>query len=249
MYTSLEAQLHDPFWNALGPPAELPLLLTFLEDAPARILYLGSGSGRLFLPLLEKLPLEALDPSPDMNTLLRQNASQKKLTPIIHQTTLADFQPSSPYHAILIPTFTFQLLPDPLTAIQQIHHLLLPGGRLYLTAFKPLAELNGDLPLNEPLPEDPLTLPDGSLAELTITTTLTKTHLTRHHHFTLTPTQGPPQTHQTTQHIRYFADHELESLLQKNGFDIDVEIIDFAEPSEDDSTAGISTFFAHRRQK
>ena len=80
MYQSLEAKLHDAFWDAEEGPSELELLEAFHRDHPGRALELGCGSGRLLLPLLDSgLDIEGIDLSPDMLDLCREKAAAQNL--------------------------------------------------------------------------------------------------------------------------------------------------------------------------
>ncbi len=52
-YHSLEAELHDAFWEADDDGSEVRLMAEFLKKHPGTALEIGSGSGRLMFPLLE----------------------------------------------------------------------------------------------------------------------------------------------------------------------------------------------------
>ena len=51
-YLSLEAELHDVFWQAADDGSELRLMSAFLRRHPGPALEIGCGSGRLLLPML-----------------------------------------------------------------------------------------------------------------------------------------------------------------------------------------------------
>ena len=84
MYDQLEAKLHDLFWAAEGQSEELALIEDFLQQYPGTALELGSGSGRLLTPLLEKgYLIEGLDNSHDMLQLCREKT--EAFEPVLHQ--------------------------------------------------------------------------------------------------------------------------------------------------------------------
>ena len=125
MYQSLEAELHDVFWDAEGPAAELPLLKKFLRRHPGKALEVGCGSGRLLLPLLkEGFQIEGLDNAPEMIALCETAAKDQGLSPSLHTCDLFALPPGTLYQAITIPAFTLQLLPNPIAAVMQLRDLL-----------------------------------------------------------------------------------------------------------------------------
>lgn len=223
MYQSLEAQLHDAFWQAEGSPAELPLLREFLNTFPGKALELGSGSGRL-LHLLAKegFPVEGLDNSPEMIALSRERYPELS----VHEADLDQLQNNAKYHSFLVPAFTLQLLPDPAKTLQKLAEELPPNGALYLSSFIPWAELNGDLPLNELYLDHRIELPDGDTA--TVHTQhdldLDKQILVRNHTYTLIE---KAVHHSSQQIIHYFFPEQIEDLLHQAGFKIHKTIFDF----------------------
>ena len=52
-YLSLEAELHDAFWEAEDDASEVRLMADFLKKFPGRALEIGAGSGRLMFPLVQ----------------------------------------------------------------------------------------------------------------------------------------------------------------------------------------------------
>ena len=251
MYQSLEAELHDAFWSAEGPPAELPLLRDFLKRHPGPALELGCGSGRLLLPLLKDgFPLEGLDNAPEMIALCKKDAQLQKLTPTLHCGDLFALPAGPTYQAIAIPAFTLQLLPDPIAVVRRLSDLLPPDGGLYFSVFYPWAELESELPENEFYPDHSLTLPNGQTARLTTKHSLDRQAqiLTRTHHYELLTGNEVERSHQSTQIIRYCTEEDWAHLLDATGFRIQEKIEDF-DPSQTNNeeageTAGVTTFFA-----
>ncbi|MFD0892400.1 class I SAM-dependent methyltransferase [Luteolibacter ambystomatis] len=251
-YQSLEAEFHDPFWEAEGPSVELPLLQTFLAHFPGPSLEVGCGSGRLLIPLLlEGFEVEGLEPSADMMALCRKKTAVIGLEPVLHAGTVEDFKSDTLYSAIVVPAFTLQLCPDPALALQCIAGLLKPEGGLYLTVFTPDAELEGDLPENEWYPDHEVRLPDGRIGGLETRHRMDPANRTlqREHRYTLMDAErNPLATHECSQTLRWFEPDELHALLVAAGFEHFEGIAEFEEtcafPEEAD--AQILTVIARR---
>lgn len=230
MYRSLEATLHDPFWDAEGDAAELPLIRDFLGHHPGPVIDLGCGSGRFLLPLLESgLDVEGVDCSPDMLALCRHYAEVNSLSPVLYQGDMQSISTGRSYHAALIPAFTLQILPNPSLALTNIHRHLRPGGGLYLSTFIPHAELSGDPPEDTWYLDHESTLPGNRTA------TIHTRHrvqpivrfLLRQHHYEIRHPDGSLEgAHESTQHLRWYHPDELCSLLATHGFQVDQRIAD-----------------------
>ncbi|HEY8960866.1 MAG TPA: class I SAM-dependent methyltransferase [Luteolibacter sp.] len=233
MYLSLEAELHDVFWDAEGPPAELPWMKAFLQRHPGRALDVGCGSGRLLFPLLEAgFDVEGLELSPDMLALARKTANERGLNAVLHEGDMTTFA-AEPYGALLVPAFTLQLAPDPMAALKNFRRLLLPGGGLYLTVFRPDAELGGDLPEGEWYPDFDCSLPDGNRAILETQHRLDRANrlLHRAHRHAILARSGEVlREHISQQTVRWFTPRELQKLLAQAGFGHVEAIGEFEEP-------------------
>ena len=234
-YRSLEAVLHDVFWDAEGEPEELPLLLEFLRAHPGDSLEIGCGSGRLLLPLLAAgHAVDGLEISQDMLDLCRENASVRSLHPVLHSGDMTTFSPGRKYASLLVPAFTLQLAEDPAAALDRFAALLEPRGSLYLTTFLPFAEIDGELPANTWYPDHEATLPDGRRAAVHTCHTLDPARriLRRRHRYTILAADGEElATHESSQTLRWFHLTDLEELLAAAGFQIRTVIADF-DPTE-----------------
>lgn len=248
LYQSLEAELHDPFWEAEGPAAELPLLRDFLQRHPGASLELGCGSGRLLLPLLEEgFEVVGLDHAPEMISLCREAAKAADLSPTLHCCDFAALPSGPQYQAITIPAFTLQLLPDPIATVAEISKRLPSGGGLYFSVFYPWAEIENELPENEFYPDHSLSLPDGNTASLATKYSLDRSAqiLTRTHRYELSRNNSVVREHLSTQVIRYCEESDWVHLLEATGFRLIETIHDF-QPNgeEEEETAGVTTFLA-----
>jgi len=250
-YHSLEASLHDLFWDAEGAAAELPLLTDFLRACPGDSLEIGCGSGRLLLPLLAAgYPVEGLELSQDMLELCRLNSSGLGLRPVLHQGDMTTFDPGRRYVSILVPAFTLQLAENPAAALARFAALLEPRGSLYLTTFQPFAEIDGELPQNEWYPDHEATLPDGRYAAVHTfhTLDLPRRILRRRHRYAIISPDGEIlETHESDQTLRWFGRNELDELLQTAGFTIRTVIADFDAAEQVTPDSQILTIHAETR--
>jgi SAM-dependent methyltransferase len=254
-YLSLEAELHDAFWDAEDDGSELRLMADFLKSHPGPALEVGSGSGRLMFPLLKQgFDIEGLELSPDMRTLGGIRAARLGVRPVVHEGDMSSWGMGRRYASLLAPAFTLQLAADPEATLRHWHDLLEDGGGLYLTVFMPYAELLGDLPENEWYPDHQAPLPDGrtGLLETRHRLDREKQLLHREHRYSLSG--DPPVTHESRQTIRWIEHAEMLELLEISGFRLRRFFLDFdpdrtvADPDREDFD-GIVTYLAVRAGK
>lgn len=253
-YRSLEAEFHDAFWAADDGHSELSLMADFLASHPGESLEIGSGSGRLMLPLRQQgFALEGLELSPDMRAIATQQAEKLGLEAMIHAGDMSTWQPPKRYAALLVPAFTLQLATDPAATLRHWHDWLLPGGGLYLTTFIPYAELLGEIPENEWYIDHQATLTDGRCALLETRHRIdsAKRQLAREHRYSIK--QQPDANHNCCQQLTWFEPRELSELLKSAGFIVERHFLDFdpdfslPEP-ESDEFDGIVTHLARSKQ-
>ena len=232
-YLSLEAELHDLFWEAEDDGSEVGLMAEFLKRFPGMALEIGSGSGRLMFPLLEMgFPVEGLELSRDMIALGELRAKQMGLAPVVHVGDMTEWSDGRKFSSLLAPAFTLQLAADPEKTLRHWHGLLENGGGLYLTVFMPYAELLGDLPENEWYEDHKVALPDGrvGLLETRHELDFERQWVRREHRYTLSGDR--PQEHLSKQTIRWIEHQEMISLLAKCGFRVDRFFLDFDPGNE-----------------
>ncbi|MES2922149.1 MAG: class I SAM-dependent methyltransferase [Verrucomicrobiota bacterium] len=251
-YHSLEAELHDAFWEAEDDGSEVRLMATFLKKFPGPALEIGAGSGRLMFPLVQMgLEVEGLELSRDMLELGTARAEKMGIRPVMHEGDMADWSDGRKFAAILAPAFTLQLASDPEKTLRHWHGLLENHGGLYLTIFMPYAELLGDLPENTWYEDHKVTLADGREGLLETRHRLDRKRqlLEREHRYSLSG--NPPLTHLSRQTIRWFEHAETISLLAGCGFRVDRFFVDFdpervvSDPDRIDFD-GILTYHATR---
>lgn len=219
-YLSLEAELHDAFWEAEDDGSEVRLMAAFLKNHPGPALEIGAGSGRLMFPLLERgLEVEGLELSADMRALGERRARGSGRRAEFHAGDMTDWKAPRRYAALLVPAFTLQLAEDPAAALALWSTWLEPGGGLYLTVFTPLAELNGDLPENEWYLDHQAALADGRMGFLETRHQLDveKGTLHREHRYRI---RGEETVYESRQTIRWMEHLEWAELLEKTGFQV-----------------------------
>lgn len=249
-YQDLEAELHDAFWAAEGPAAELVVIADWLRKKPGSALEIGCGSGRLLVPLLQQgFDVEGLEPSAKMLTLCRQRAAAVDLSPTLHLGSMEEHTLGRTYDHVLIPAFTFQLAADPATTLAQWHAQLVTGGWLYVTTFLPLAELEGDLPENTWYEDHAIDLNTNERASLRTRHRLDRAHclLWREHHYRVDHIQrGLMREHHSQQRIRWFDQGTWLDLLQQAGFHCHDQFADFSPQKRLNRRSQIITTIAQR---
>ena len=227
-YLSLEAELHDAFWESEDDGSEVRLMADFLQDRAGIALEIGSGSGRLMLPLVEMgFAVEGLELSPDMMALGSQRAAQMGLEPILHLGDMTAWDSGHKFSSVLAPAFTLQLAEDPAAALRHWHGLMEKSGGLYLTVFMPYAELLSDLPENEWYEDHRVTLHDGreGLLETRHSLDAERQVVKREHRYSLTGEH--PQQYLSSQNIRWFDHGQIVEMLVDCGFQVDRFFLNF----------------------
>ncbi len=252
-YLSLEAELHDAFWNAEDGGSELRLMAGFLKKHPGPALEIGSGSGRLMFPLLQAgMEVEGLELSPDMRALGEGKAAELGLKPLVHAGDMCTWKPHRRYAALLAPAFTLQLAADPAATLRHWHGWLENRGGLYLTVFMPYAELDGALPENSWYHDHQAALPDGRIGLLETRHQLDRERRLLHREHRYSIPGDPPVTHRSRQTIRWIGHGEMLWLLEETGYRLERFFTDFdpnrenADP-DDGECEGIVTYQVTRR--
>lgn len=249
-YMSLEAQLHDAFWEAEDDGSEVALMAAFMKRHPGSALEMGAGSGRLLFPLVEMgFAIEGIELSTDMLDLGVARAECMGIHPPLHHGDMSTWDDGRKFSSILAPAFTLQLSNNLAATLRHWHGLLKENGGLYLTMFMPYAELLGDLPENEWYDDHQVTLADGRFGLLKTRHRLDheKQIVEREHHYSLSG--DSPVSFVSKQQIRWIEHSQITQLLAECGFRVDRFFVDFdperrvADPDEIDFD-GILTYYA-----
>jgi SAM-dependent methyltransferase len=251
-YHSLEAELHDAFWEAEDDGSEVALMAAFLKRFPGPALEMGAGSGRLMYPLVKSgFHVEGLELSADMLALGKTRAARMGIEPVLHAGDMSVWSDGRKFAALLAPAFILQLARDPEETLRHWHGLLENGGGLYLTVFMPYAELLGDLPENEWYEDHKVTLPDGRQGLLETRHRLDHVRQTveREHRYSLSG--NPPLTHHSQQSIRWIEHGQILEMLGRSGFRMERFFVDFdpqrvVEDPDRINFDGILTYLATR---
>jgi SAM-dependent methyltransferase len=245
MYTSLEAQLHDIFWEAEAPGAELKLLLDHLQGTDAKVLEIGCGSGRILLPLNRAgIRTDGNDISREMLDLLEQQRGEVEC--LLHCGDAREMELSG-YSHFIVPAFTFMLYPEEEVeaTLRHLHDVTKAGTSIFFTLFMPWAEICGELEEETWYADHKAVHPNGSKASCRTKFQINRTQqiLYRDHKYSLWDRAGKNTTHSSSQTLRWFTHQEMVLLLKVTGWQLEKVIYDL-DPSADSVNAHLYTFIA-----
>lgn len=133
-YSKLSSEVYDldkPIGSSFG---DVEYYAERLEGVDGKVLEPAVGTGRMLIPLLEKgFDVAGFDASTEMLEICWANCSDRGLDPVVFEASMESFESELDYHAIIIPTGTFQLMQERETSIQALHNFhrhLADGGRL-----------------------------------------------------------------------------------------------------------------------
>ena len=115
--------------------------VTSAKKAKGKVLEVGCGSGRIYLPLLAAgVDAYGIDISPKMLAVLEKNAKAGGLAPHAMLADMRTFRHKEKFALILIPFRAFLHMlsaRDQLSTLKNLRAHLAPGGKLMLTFFFP----------------------------------------------------------------------------------------------------------------
>jgi len=110
-------------------------------DVDGPVLEAACGTGRLYLELLRRgVDADGFDVSRPMLEILREKAAAENLTPTVWQADLRSIQADRTYALAFVPynsLSNFQTVDDQLAALEALHDVLEPGGRLLFDVYVP----------------------------------------------------------------------------------------------------------------
>lgn len=148
--SSLMYELTKPVGSSLN--GDLEYYLEKLQAVNGPILEAGVGTGRLFIPFLQKgLQMEGLDLSQEMLAQCQKNLEQAGLTASIWQADLTNWSAEKQYAAIIMPTGSFCLLPNKKveSVLANFYRQLQPAGKLIIDLELPVWYDKNQLDLRE----------------------------------------------------------------------------------------------------
>ena len=111
------------------------------KKARGKVLEVGCGSGRIYLPLLAAgVDAYGIDISPKMLAVLKNKARQDGLTPHVALADMRTFKHKEKFSLILVPFRAFLHMlttRDQLSTLKNLRAHLAPGGKLMLNFFFP----------------------------------------------------------------------------------------------------------------
>ena len=222
-YTELGAEVWDLFVRG-EPGRDDPFFRRVLEQHPGPALDVGCGTGRLLLPFLQAgHEVEGVDASADMLAILRRNAAELGLAPVVSQQRMQELDLPRTYRTIFVPCGSFQLVIDrkeAQEALRRFHTHLEPGGLLVLTLYNRWAELTEER-IGEWVKRGRAPLPNGTelekharvdachLLEQTLDVTVRYRRLRKDEVIEEQVVSSPE---------RWYFVHELELMLERTGF-------------------------------
>ncbi|MGW6461006.1 class I SAM-dependent methyltransferase [Streptomyces sp. NPDC055078] len=136
-YGERTADQYDTLYGDFTPPSEQILLLAALAgDTPA--VEIGSGTGRVTLPLAERVPVVAVDASGEMTEQLAKKTGRLPITPVTADAAV--YCHETPVNLVFACFNTFFLLAREATQrafLTRAAQMLTPSGVLLIETFVP----------------------------------------------------------------------------------------------------------------
>ncbi|MFH0990940.1 MAG: class I SAM-dependent methyltransferase [bacterium] len=121
---------------------DLAFFLQETQSVRGNVLELGSGTGRLSIPLLRAgVSLTCVDYSPKMLDVLEQKLRQHNLSARVHKMDMAELSLTDRYQLIFIPFHSFAEVlerPRQQSTIERIYNHLTEGGEFICTLHNPI---------------------------------------------------------------------------------------------------------------
>ncbi|WP_155592268.1 class I SAM-dependent methyltransferase [Lysinibacillus cavernae] len=149
-YGPLSTELYDltkPVGHSLG--GDIEYYLERLQGITGKVLEAGVGSGRFYIPLMEKgFDIEGIDYSPEMLASCRKQCKERGLTPTLYEGNVSNFSLDEQYEAIVMPTGSFCLIEnyqEAVSTLTSMYRHLVPGGRIILDLLFPTDWKTGEI--------------------------------------------------------------------------------------------------------
>jgi len=149
-YGPLCTELYDltkPVGYSIG--GDIEYYMDRLQGVTGKVLEAGVGSGRFYIPLIEKgFDVEGIDYSPEMLVSCRKRCHDRGLTPVLYEGNVCHFALDHQYEAIIMPAGSFCLIEnyqDAISALTSMYRHLIPGGRILLDLIVPTDWKTGEI--------------------------------------------------------------------------------------------------------
>ncbi|MDX1416276.1 MAG: class I SAM-dependent methyltransferase [Candidatus Promineifilaceae bacterium] len=133
-FNSLLARAWDFMRGDTSGFADGPFFRLLIENHGQPALDVGCGTGRLLLDYRAAgMDVDGVDVSPEMVAICREKAQQQAIDVAIYTQAMEALDLPRQYQTIIIPSMSFQLLPDLVDAQEALRRFqahLLPGGTL-----------------------------------------------------------------------------------------------------------------------
>ena len=215
------------FWGLMGgntPEADLPFFENAIREVGGRVLDLTCGSGKHLIPYLQAgFDVEGVDSSQPMLDACQLRAAAIGRKPALYCQMMQAFDLPHRYHTIFISVGSFHLLKEreeAMETLRRCYRHLLPGGKLYITAFRPTRADN---------PNDrshwnmgPTTRPeDGATITVDCWTEdvdLANQLVTERRHYVVQQPGKATRTQEAILYLRWYEISELKAMFSDAGF-------------------------------
>ncbi len=223
-----DAELYERLVWAIGDRGEADFYAALAGHAQARILELGSGTGRLSLPLAERgFAVTGIDNAPGMVAVARRHALRRQAAAVFGVADLRDFELGARFDLIVLPNNTLghvHTLVDLRSLLRCVQAHLAEDGLFVIDMFNPSP---GRLALDASFVFPVLSFEDETGASVDVTETsrydvATQTSHLRWH------LAGPGVAQRTLDFkLRVYFPQELDALLSLSGFAIQARYGDY----------------------
>lgn len=223
-YRSLCTEYYDLVSNRASDH-EVKFYLECLRELPQPYLEAMCGSGRLLIPLVEKgLLIHGVDYSPTMLDSCRCRLGKRSDIELM-EAAIETMDLPSQYGSIFIAAGSLQLIERSLllTALQNLHRHLIPGGALILETWIPWQSLNSDKSHSQASRE--IQTPDGKLIKVSFETQIDRNEqlIFDKQYYVKYEGKKAVESDKEQLNLNWYYRFEMELLLEKAGF-VDLEV-------------------------
>ncbi len=204
-----------------------------IQERGGRALVLGSGAGRLLLPLCTSgLDVEGVECAEAMRDRCTARAERLRVSPRVYAARMESFRAPGNYSAIVVPFGNLQLLPTDEAideTLARCRENLAPQGRLYVTSHVPYEAMQH--PEETALTRPTVTAPDGSRITLEairrVDLFAQVVHQENRYHCIRNAQVVASEVE--VLHVRWFGVRELQLQIERAGFHVIDVVGDFGE--------------------